>query len=64
MKDNTNNQNSYKGILRCSICGTPIHPDPVECDVVNPATKVLAVLHLCDECWEKYKEWKNGSRIS
>jgi len=43
---------------RCSWCGAQIHEKWAEYDVVNPGGNMMIVVHLCDECWQRYVEVK------
>ena len=64
MKFSKNKAQSNFVVPRCSLCSTPIHPAFLEYDLINPGFDKTLVLHLCDDCWKKYKEWKNDSGIS
>lgn len=52
----TNEKRRLNIALRCAWCGVELDQKCEGFDVTNPGGRVVVMVHLCDECWNKYQE--------
>ena len=54
----TNEKRRFNIGLRCHACGVETDQKCRGFDVVNPGGRVAVMVHLYDQCWNRYQEVK------